>query len=99
MEAKQRRRRHLPSQRRHLHRSAGGVGGAQAALAGLATYQTTKIGISRKLNLLVSPRSTVGAFGRRVGRLADISGLGHAQILVGRQRKQERSGSFSGRNT
>ena len=47
--------------------SAVGTGGisaeAQAALAGLATYQTTKIGISRELNLLVTPRSTVGASG------------------------------------
>jgi hypothetical protein len=44
--------------------SSGGISaGAQAALAGLATYQTTKIGISRELNLSVTPRSTLGASG------------------------------------
>jgi hypothetical protein len=43
---------------------SGGITlGAQAALAGLATYQTTKIGISRELNLSVTPRSTLGASG------------------------------------
>ncbi|WP_348266479.1 hypothetical protein P8936_10720 [Edaphobacter paludis] len=36
---------------------------AQAALAALANYKTTKIGISRELNLSVTPRSMVGASG------------------------------------
>ncbi len=36
---------------------------AQAVLAGLSTYQTTKINIGRNLNLSVTPRSTVGASG------------------------------------
>jgi hypothetical protein len=43
---------------------SGGISAeAQAALAGLATYQTSRIGISRELNLSVTPRSTVGASG------------------------------------